>query len=40
MNMFLRQLKFEILMHLRAAEVVLWGFVFPILMIVVLGFVF
>jgi ABC-2 type transport system permease protein len=37
---FLTQVKIEFILHLREAEAIFWGFVFPVIMIVALGFIF
>lgn len=40
MKSFLTQIKTELKLHFREPEAVFWGFIFPVLMIVVLGFIF
>ena len=40
MKNFLTQVKTEFKLHLREAEAIFWGFVFPVIMIVALGFIF
>ena len=40
MKSFWKQVKLQLLVHFREPEVILWGFIFPALMILVLGFVF
>ena len=40
MKSFWKQVKLQLLVHFREPEVILWGFIFPAMMILVLGFVF
>ena len=40
MKSFFKQVRIELITHFREPEVILWGFVFPALMILVLGFIF
>ena len=40
MKSFFKQVRIELITHFREPEVILWGFIFPALMILVLGFIF
>ena len=40
MNTFFKQVKIELFLHLREPEAIFWGFIFPVLMVVAMGYLF
>ena len=40
MRTFFKQVKIELFLHLREPEAIFWGFVFPVIMVVAMGYLF